>query len=127
MADAELLPNGDILVPVTDADGSASTALLKPGEDEHAEWLGLIQEDRRPRRSRWPWLAATVVLILLAVWNGGGLDEPLSHVGLNKNPCVKNAFGATFCGDAARSYCDNLADLRALSDKPTACDDLDNE
>ena len=47
-------------------------------------------------------LAAIVVGI---VWFTGGLDKPLSSVGLNKEPCVQNAFGATFCGDDAKRLC----------------------
>ena len=32
------------------------------------------------------------------------MDPWLSKVGLNKNECVVNVFGATFCGDAAKRY-----------------------
>src|SRR4051794_17288268 len=39
------------------------------------------------------------------LWVGGGLGKTLSNVGLNRNPCVTNAFGATFCGEDAKNYC----------------------
>jgi len=32
------------------------------------------------------------------------MDPLLSGVGLNKNDCIKNGFGATFCGDDAEAY-----------------------
>jgi hypothetical protein len=48
-------------------------------------------------------LAAAAVII--ALWFSGSLDKPLSAVGLNKNPCVENAFGAKFCGESARRLC----------------------
>ena len=41
------------------------------------------------------------------------MDPWLSGIGLNKNTCVKNGFGATFCGDDADAYQKNIADLQS--------------
>jgi hypothetical protein len=49
-----------------------------------------------------------ILAILVIVWFTGSLDRPLSSVGLNKNPCVQNAFGATFCGDDAERLCEQF-------------------
>jgi hypothetical protein len=57
---------------------------------------------------RWR-LAIAAALVLLAVgWRAGTFDGVLVHVGLNAKPCVKNAYGATFCGSSATSYCESL-------------------
>jgi hypothetical protein len=50
-------------------------------------------------------LLGVAVAVLMVLWFSGTLDKPLSSVGLNKNACVQNAFGATFCGEQARSVC----------------------
>jgi hypothetical protein len=42
---AELLPSGDILVPVS-RNGSTTMVRLHPGEEEHAQWLGYLQRRR---------------------------------------------------------------------------------
>lgn len=112
----ELLANGDILVPIH---GGSNTVTLKPGEDEHAEWLEYLQRPhRRPSRLRSPrfYALAGLATVVALAWSGGTFDEPLSHIGLNKNPCVKNAYGATFCGDDAKSYCQSVAAFH-----PPAC------
>jgi hypothetical protein len=49
--------------------------------------------------------AACVFLVAVVLWAGGCLDRPLSEVGLNRNTCVENGFGTTFCGDDAEEYC----------------------
>lgn len=46
MIEPELLPNGDILVPVTQGDGSTTMVRLEPGQEEHATWLAHIQAQR---------------------------------------------------------------------------------
>jgi hypothetical protein len=87
--------------------------------------------DRGPR-SPWPIVASVVVVAAVGLWFTGSLDEPLSHIGLNKNPCLKNAFGATFCGDSAKSYCDSIKSALntgpglAFGESPprTACDEI---
>jgi hypothetical protein len=53
------------------------------------------------------------VLALVLLWNTGRMDPWLSGIGLNKNTCVKNGFGATFCGDAADEYQRNVAELQS--------------
>jgi RNA polymerase subunit RPABC4/transcription elongation factor Spt4 len=47
--------------------------------------------------------AAAVIAVIL--WFSGALDKPLSSMGLNKEACVQNAFGATFCGEDAERVC----------------------
>jgi hypothetical protein len=44
------------------------------------------------------------VLALLGLWISGRMDPMLAQAGLNYHDCFKNAFGATFCGDAAMKY-----------------------
>lgn len=44
-------------------------------------------------------LAVCAVAIVLLVWTTGAFDRILFHVGLNAQDCVKNAFGAIYCGD----------------------------
>jgi hypothetical protein len=57
---------------------------------------------------RWR-LAIAAALVLLAVgWRAGTFDGVLVQVGLNAKPCVKNAYGATFCGSSATRYCESL-------------------
>jgi len=43
------------------------------------------------------------------------MDPWLSQVGLNKNDCFQNGFGATFCGDAARDYEERLAATKTVA------------
>jgi hypothetical protein len=71
-------------------------------------------------------LVLVVVIVLALMWWGGSFDEPLSHVGLNRNPCVKNHYGATFCGDEAKSYCarHTRADPFGGSERPSGCDEV---
>jgi hypothetical protein len=186
----EILSDGAILAPITQANGQQTMVRLEPGEEEHAAWLGYMQRQRVGRkglppdpvepgwyvdpfseegRERWwdgkkwqaewrdptgppppprpprpdgrAWWAPSqvqmsrnrrrslivggIVFVLGGLWYSGSLDEPLSHIGLNKNACIKNAFGATYCGDEAKSYCDSLSELRALSKQHTACDDIE--
>jgi hypothetical protein len=64
---------------------------------------------------------AVVVTLLLAViafglfWETGRMDTFLSQFGLNKNTCVKNGFGATFCGNDAKNYQQNIANVLGSS------------
>ena len=51
------------------------------------------------------------ILALLGLWETGRMDPFLSQFGLNKNDCVKNGFGATFCGSDATRYQQNVAAL----------------
>lgn len=53
-------------------------------------------------------VAACLFLVAVALWFGGWLDEPLSNVGLNRNTCVENGYGTTFCGEDAKAYCRDL-------------------
>lgn len=62
------------------------------------------------------WIALASVL-LLALWSTGRMDPVLSNVGLNRNDCVQNGFGAKFCGDAAEQYQRNVAEAKAESDR----------
>lgn len=78
------------------------------------------------RRRKWP-LAVLVVIVLL-LWNAGIFDHALVNVGLNRHPCIRNGFGATFCGQEAKDYCQNTAGLRRLANNPSDdCDTVLNE
>jgi hypothetical protein len=59
-------------------------------------------------------IAAVLVIGAGALWNHGTFDDVLYHVHLNAKTCAKNAFGATFCGDDLKQYCDrfNISDAR---------------
>jgi hypothetical protein len=136
----ELLADGALLVPVTQQDGTQTMVRLEPGEQEHAAWLGYMQRQRQggpppvastdrawwaPRDVGMP-LSRKISIglgvlsfIIAGLWYAGSLDEPLSHVGLNKNTCGQNAFGATFCGDDLRDYCERF-EIR----NSEACDDV---
>lgn len=64
-------------------------------------------------------LIVGAVVLVLFVWRSGALDQPLSSLGLNAHPCIRNGYGATFCGSEASAYC---ASMRWA---PDACADLD--
>jgi hypothetical protein len=42
------------------------------------------------------------------VWSTGPADRPLSEIGLNRNPCIVNGFGAKSCGQHAKDYCQRI-------------------
>jgi hypothetical protein len=63
----------------------------------------------------WIALAAAVVL---GLWSTDRLDPMLVNVGLNHSDCVQNGFGATFCGDAAKRYQQNIAQLQSQLGSP---------
>jgi hypothetical protein len=52
-----------------------------------------------------------LVLALLGLWTTGRMDTTLAGVGLNYHDCVKNAFGATFCGADAKKYEQNVQSI----------------
>jgi hypothetical protein len=45
---AQLLGNGEILVPVKGESGEWRVCRLEPDEDGYADWLALIQDSNRP-------------------------------------------------------------------------------
>ncbi len=45
-----------------------------------------------------------LVLLLIVLWWHGTFDRLLVNVGLNAQPCGRNAFGATFCGKELAEY-----------------------
>ena len=57
-----------------------------------------------------------LVLGLLILWETGRMDPFLSQVGLNKNTCIKNGFGATFCGADATNYEKSVANATGAID-----------
>jgi hypothetical protein len=57
---------------------------------------------------RWRLAIAAAIALVFIGWRAGTFDSALVHVGLNAKPCVKNAYGATFCGSSATSYCESL-------------------
>jgi hypothetical protein len=58
------------------------------------------------------------VLALMLLWSTGRMDPWLSGVGLNKNECFKNGFGATFCGDDATAYQQQVNQIVGSSTTP---------
>lgn len=60
-------------------------------------------------------------ILLVVSWAGGTFDKALVNVGLNAKPCIRNVFGATFCGDEAKQYCQNLTNA-GLPTQGTGCD-----
>jgi hypothetical protein len=64
--------------------------------------------ERWYQQLRWRVAIAAVVILLVFGWRAGTFDDALVHVGLNAKPCLRNAFGATFCGSSAKSYCESL-------------------
>lgn len=64
--------------------------------------------ERWYQQLRWRVAIAAVVVLLVFGWRAGTFDDALVHVGLNAKPCLRNAYGATFCGSSAKSYCESL-------------------
>jgi hypothetical protein len=62
----------------------------------------------RPRKQHVGGGAVVVLVIVGILYFTGKLDPLLANVGLNFHPCVKNGFGATFCGQDAKNYCQTL-------------------
>ena len=50
------------------------------------------------------------VAVVIAIWFTGAFDKTLVSVGLNKNDCYQNGFGATFCGAEAEEYQRNVVE-----------------
>ena len=65
--EAQLLANGDILVPAKDGEDGWRMSRVTVDEAEYAEWLGVIQErDRKPgllAKGVAFWASAAVVLV----------------------------------------------------------------
>jgi hypothetical protein len=148
MVEPELLPNGDILVPVTNPDGSQSTVRLEPGDSEHTAWLERIQRGRRSahppppppppssksrgganeppppsptRGRRFPWKSTVAVVagVIGVLWFAGLLDRVLYPLGLNYNECARNVLGATFCGDELEQVRERVEEVSpAIEDEP---------
>jgi hypothetical protein len=53
-------------------------------------------------------LIGAILGVVLFLYFSGSLDTTLAGVGLNFHPCVKNGYGATFCGQDATNYCNEL-------------------
>ncbi len=64
--------------------------------------------ERWYQQLRWRVAIAAVVVLLVFGWRAGTFDDALVHVGLNAKPCLRNVYGATFCGSSAKSYCESL-------------------
>jgi hypothetical protein len=70
---AELLGDGDILVPVEGEDGGWRMARIAPADKEYAEWLTLVQRRGRPSAlDFWTsgmviWIALPLVTVVLFV------------------------------------------------------------
>lgn len=70
-----------------------------PDDDQGPKWH---------QQLRWRLAILAAIALLFVGWRAGTFDSTLVHVGLNAKPCVKNAYGATFCGNSATSYCESL-------------------
>lgn len=87
-----------------------STAATEEGPNLAAEIAALrrANEEREARSSKTrQWILLGFLLLVLALvglWSTGRMDTTLAGIGLNKNDCITNAFGATFCGDDAKRY-----------------------
>lgn len=66
-------------------------------------------------------VAAVVVLLLVIAWQSGSFDQVLAPMGLNAKSCIRNGYGATFCGSQAESYCATTPGAWGSD----ACSDLD--
>jgi hypothetical protein len=53
-------------------------------------------------------LVGAVIGVVAALYFSGRMDPLLYNVGLNFHPCLKNGYGAVFCGQNAKNYCDEL-------------------
>jgi hypothetical protein len=56
---------------------------------------------------RWKWAGAVLAAILAVAYFTGGLDEPLSSLGLNTQTCAENLFGNRMCGDELVAFCED--------------------
>lgn len=95
----------------------ANAGALARFDSEHPEWMrgwkgvdrsATTPEDVIAAQSKGSPVAgilAAAAVVVALLWFSGSLDKPLSGIGLNKNPCVQNAFGATFCGEDAEQLC----------------------
>jgi hypothetical protein len=142
--DPELLPDGSILVAISDtaSETGHTTVRLEPGEPEHAEWLALIQKERGAQRPAARGGGG------FAFWNGevfvgfGALGLIVAAVlfftdsgpfkGEANEPCIVTATANKLCGDDARAWCNTTDDLRDLdpagsSKSQAVCDDIRHE
>jgi hypothetical protein len=116
--DVQLLPNGDILVPVEaeDTESGWRVSRVSPDDDDYADWLRVVQGAQPADASKTKWhqrlgvrlLIVAVVLILVAAWRAGTFDQALYKVGLNAKECARNGLGATFCGQELTEYRDRI-------------------
>lgn len=93
------------------------------GEAPYRYWNGERwterMRDRRPISGGT--IAAFVVIglvILGLIWSTGAFDKQLASAGLNAHDCVQNGFGATFCGDDADRYKEQVERLQRQFDAP---------
>jgi hypothetical protein len=78
--------------------------------------LRRVSEEREARSAKTrQWILAGLLILVLALfglWETGRMDTTLAGIGLNKNDCIKNGFGATFCGNDAKKYEQNLQSIQ---------------
>jgi hypothetical protein len=95
------------VAPKREAERSAPTADESNLMAEVAA-LRRASEEREARSAKTrKWIIVALLLLVLALlglWETGRMDTTLAGIGLNKNECIENAFGATFCGDDAKKY-----------------------
>jgi hypothetical protein len=87
---------------------------------ELARELAELRRANDSREARSAKTRRTVLLVvvlalaaLVGLWSTGRMDPFLSQFGMNKNDCIKNGFGATFCGDDAKQYEQNVSNALA--------------
>jgi hypothetical protein len=104
LAAARIDARSKVRIVLVDVDEARRTA------HSGASQMNFEQADpeRWYQQLRWRVAIAAVVLLLVLGWRAGTFDDALVHVGLNAKPCLRNAYGATFCGSSAKSYCESL-------------------
>lgn len=77
----------------------------------------LTPPSKSPTMRKGLWIAL-IIAVVLGLWSTDRLDPMLVNVGLNHSDCYRNGFGATFCGDAAKRYQENIAQLQSQLGTP---------
>ena len=112
--EVQLLPNGDILVPVEaeDSESGWRVSRVSPDDDDYADWLSVAQNAQSADGLSRKWhqhlgvrlVVVVLIITLFAGWRAGTFDQVLYKVGLNAKECARNGLGATFCGQELTEY-----------------------
>jgi hypothetical protein len=83
------------------------------------------QTEEEPQGKPWKWIVGGTVLVILAIlYFSGSCDRTLYHVGLNWTDCGTNGFGATYCGDDLKAYCENVSGVLGSPPRGSACEEV---